>query len=76
MRTTNRVIAILLGLAGHTPEGVDPEQVPAIVTAIRDHQTLDLDGERAIAFAPRSDLIFDPAFLPGHPCGTFERISR
>jgi L-serine dehydratase len=62
-------IAVLLGLAGHTPEGVDPEQVPAIIAEIRETHRLMLDSEYPIVCNPGADLIFDPRFLPGHPNG-------
>lgn len=62
-------VAVLLGLSGWEPERVDPDAVPGIVAAIRAGGTLLLDGERAIAFDVGRDLIFDDAFLPGHPNG-------
>jgi len=48
--------AVILGLAGQTPDTVDPDQIAAIVERV----ALDrrLDGGR-IAFDPASDLVFD-----------------
>ncbi|MDO7843641.1 L-serine ammonia-lyase [Sphingomonas immobilis] len=61
--------AVLLGLAGFTPEGVDPDAVPAIVAAIHGERALMLAGRQAVPFDPAIDLVFDKAFLPGHPNG-------
>jgi L-serine dehydratase len=61
--------AVLLGLAGHTPEAVDPDAAPAIVAAIREEGWLDLGGSLAIAFDGKRDLLFHRNFLPEHPNG-------
>lgn len=60
-------IAVLLGLSGATPEGVDPDAVAGIVAAIGDSHRLMLAGTNAIAFDPARDIVFHPGFLPGHP---------
>ena len=49
--------AVLLGLAGHEPDTVDVEQVPALLDAIRTGE-LKLLGEHAIAFSEAKDLVF------------------
>ncbi|CAN5163945.1 L-serine ammonia-lyase [soil metagenome] len=49
--------AVLLGLAGHEPDTVDVEQVPALLEAIRSLE-LKLLGEHAIAFNEAKDLVF------------------
>ena len=49
--------AVLLGLAGHEPDTVDVEQVPALLDAIRTGE-LKLLGEHAIAFNEAKDLVF------------------
>ena len=58
--------AVILGLAGQTPETLDPDHVEAIVAAM---VTVDL-GAKRVAFDAKSDIIFDygPA-LSGHPNG-------
>ena len=61
--------AVLLGLAGETPEGVDPDAVEALIARIGTERALSLDGRHPIAFDPASDLVFNPGFLPGHPNG-------
>ncbi len=60
-------VAVLLGLSGQTPEGVDPDAVAGIVAAIHDARELALAGRTQVAFDPARDLIFNPGFLPGHP---------
>jgi L-serine dehydratase len=50
--------AILLGLSGQTPEGVDPGEIEARLAAIRAAGKLDLAGGRTIAFEEAKHLIF------------------
>jgi L-serine dehydratase len=61
--------AVLLGLAGQTPEGVDPDRVAAIVADIRDRGRLPLGGGDPVGFDEPRDLVFHSSFLPGHPNG-------
>ena len=61
--------AVLLGLAGETPEGVDPDAVAAIVADIRTRRLLPLGGATPVAFDPAADLVFNASFLPAHPNG-------
>ncbi len=50
--------AILLGLSGQCPEGVDPEAIPALLEAIRHAKSITLAGRHSIAFDERTDLRF------------------
>ncbi len=50
--------AILLGLSGQTPEGIDPEEIEAKLTAIRAAKALELPGHHTIAFDEAKHLIF------------------
>jgi L-serine dehydratase len=50
--------AILLGLSGHTPEGVDPTEIEALLSAIRAARELELPGHHAVAFDEAKHLIF------------------
>jgi L-serine dehydratase len=67
--------AVLLGLAGNEPSGIDPAVIESTVTAIRTSRQLALAGARAIEFDERRDLVFhrDLMFPPGavkqHPNG-------
>jgi L-serine dehydratase len=51
--------AIILGLAGETPETVDPDNADRIVTSVRHERMLRLAGERTIGFDPDRDVVFD-----------------
>lgn len=62
--------AVLLGLAGHEPDQVDVEQVPAYLDEIRSTKSIKLLGERAIAFDEAKDLtFFRRQSLPFHANG-------
>jgi len=50
--------AVLLGLAGHEPDTVDVEAIPALLQAIRDAGRLSLPGGHEVAFNEGSDLLF------------------
>ena len=61
--------AVLLGLAGETPEGVDPDRIPELVAGIRESRTLPLAGSITVPFCEDKDLVFHKSFLPAHPNG-------
>ena len=62
--------AVLLGLAGHEPDTVDIEQVPAILAAIRSGHRLTLSGGVGIAFDEAADLVMHRReTLPFHANG-------
>jgi L-serine dehydratase len=50
--------AILLGLSGLTPEGVDPSEIESRVSAIRTGKTLQISGDHTIVFDEGRHLIF------------------
>ena len=50
--------AILLGLSGQTPEGIDPAEIEAKISAIRTARTLPLPGHHTIAFDEAKHLLF------------------
>ncbi|MFV0624895.1 L-serine ammonia-lyase [Sphingomonas sp. ac-8] len=58
--------AVILGLAGHLPDAVDPDAIPAILASVRDEGRLPLGGRVPIDFAAE-DIVFSHEFLPGHP---------
>ena len=61
--------AVLLGLAGHEPDTVDVEAIPALLDAIRAGD-LNLVGQRSIAFDEAKDLVFKRReSLPFHANG-------
>ena len=49
--------AVLLGLAGHEPDTVDIERVPAELEAIRADKRVLLAGSQSIAFDEAADLV-------------------
>jgi L-serine dehydratase len=59
--------AVLLGLSGERPEVIDPEIVPAKLTAIRGSGRLTLLGTHEIEFDESLDLVLSPRQrLPRH----------
>ncbi|WP_374565325.1 L-serine ammonia-lyase [Ideonella sp.] len=50
--------AVLLGLAGHEPDTVDVDAVPALMDTIRSSKRLALLGEHEVAFDEPEDLVF------------------
>lgn len=69
--------AVLLGLAGHEPESVDVDAIPAVLGAIREAGRIALLGSHDIAFAERDDLIFHrreslPFHANGMACTAFD----
>ncbi|MGW8135792.1 L-serine ammonia-lyase [Sphingomonas zeae] len=61
--------AVLLGLAGETPERVDPDAIDGLLARIGETRQLMLDGRHPLPFDPEQDLLFRPGFLPAHPNG-------
>jgi L-serine dehydratase len=62
--------AVLLGLEGATPEGIDPDEVEPRVAAIRESRLLKLGGGPAVAFDEEKHLLFlRKESLPQHPNG-------
>ncbi|KPF69277.1 serine dehydratase [beta proteobacterium AAP99] len=51
-------VAVLLGLAGHDPETVPIDDVPALLAAIRAEQSLELVGKKRVRFVEREDMLF------------------
>lgn len=63
-------IAILLGLEGKTPEGIDPQEVQICVDRVRENQILKIAGLREISFQEKEQLLFHfDKQLPFHPNG-------
>jgi L-serine dehydratase len=62
--------AVLLGLAGHEPDSVDVEAIPALLEAMRARSRMTLAGGHEIAFDERADLVFHRReTLPFHANG-------
>src|SRR5688500_6010137 len=50
--------AVLLGLAGHEPDTVDVDAIPALLQAMRDSGSLLMGGTRSVRFDEAADLVF------------------
>jgi L-serine dehydratase len=62
--------AVLLGLAGHEPDTVDIDAIPALLAGIRDTHELALLGRNAVRFDEKQDLLFNRReTLPLHSNG-------
>ncbi|HET9976739.1 MAG TPA: L-serine ammonia-lyase, partial [Burkholderiaceae bacterium] len=62
--------AVLLGLAGHEPDTVEVDAIPALLDAIRSRARLVLAGGHEVAFDERADLVFHRReTLPFHANG-------
>ena len=62
--------AVLLGLAGHEPDTVEVDAVPALLQRMREQHRIELLGRHAIALDERDDLVFHRReTLPFHANG-------
>ncbi|MDO9314731.1 MAG: L-serine ammonia-lyase [Burkholderiaceae bacterium] len=50
--------AVLLGLAGHEPDTVNVDAIPALLAAIRGSRRLPLGSDHEVAFDEKTDLVF------------------
>jgi L-serine dehydratase len=63
-------LAVLMGLLGETPEGIDPDAAPPRLEAVKQQGRLVLLGQRQIGFNPATDLVFERRkVLPFHSNG-------
>ncbi|MEM7524472.1 MAG: L-serine ammonia-lyase, partial [Pseudomonadota bacterium] len=62
--------AVILGLAGETPQGVDPDAADGVVAAVTSEKAVTPVDLPRLSFDPARDIIFDygPP-LPGHANG-------
>ena len=64
------VDAVVLGLAGHEPHTVDPDEVPHVLGAIATARTLALLDRHPVTFNAAEHVHLHPdRLLPGHPNG-------
>jgi L-serine dehydratase len=61
--------AVILGLLGETPEGVDVAAIPDFVASVRRAGRLRLLGRHQIAFDDAEHLVMQRSSLPFHPNG-------
>lgn len=63
-------VAVMLGLMGHTPDGVVIDAVPELISQVRATRTLNLLGEHCIGFVEAEHLLLHRReTLPEHPNG-------
>ncbi|MFO1032830.1 MAG: L-serine ammonia-lyase [Hyphomicrobiales bacterium] len=69
--------AVILGLAGESPDAIDPDEVEAILARMTELKTVHLASGRSVAFDPSTDVSFNfgPA-LPGHANGMIFRLEH
>ncbi|MFL1464931.1 L-serine ammonia-lyase [Marinobacter sp. DUT-3] len=73
--------AVLMGLEGERPDGIDPDTMPDRLDRIRHCGTLALAGRWPVRFREKTDLVyFRRKSLPGHPngmiCIAFDELGR
>lgn len=62
--------AILLGLSGEKPDGVDPDRIPALLDDIRAIRAINMGGRKMVPFNEPKDLLFHfEEILPHHTNG-------
>jgi L-serine dehydratase len=67
--------AVVLGLAGETPDGIDPDRVDEVLAAMTVKGRITLASGNNVLFDPARDVIFDRGpSLPGHANGMVFRI--
>ena len=65
--------AIMMGLEGETPEGIDPADLGKRVSKIHQNVLLNLNGNHRISFDPMKNLGFHfGKSLPSHPNGMID----
>jgi L-serine dehydratase len=73
--------AIILGLAGYLPDGIDPDQMDGIVGAVKTNKRVTLEGHPNYQFDPAINLVMDKKMaLTGHANGmmfqAFDNLDR
>jgi L-serine dehydratase len=69
--------AVILGLMGETPQGVNPGAVNQMLAAAEEVKQLKLLGEKAVSFSAATNLIFHKTEnLPEHPNGMRFTLKR
>ena len=60
--------AVILGLCGQNPRGIDPDNMDAMVAEVEATGMVHPPGHPPYRFRPAVDLVFDKTHpLPGHP---------
>ena len=59
--------AVIMGLMGEWPDAIDPSQIAPRIAALRDSDTLQLDGRLPVEFIWQRDMRLLDENLPYHP---------
>ncbi|MDN6297510.1 MAG: L-serine ammonia-lyase [Halomonas sp.] len=59
--------AVIMGLAGETPEAIDPDSIDTRLEALAAGKPLVLPNGQQVAFSRRDDIRWDDSCLPFHP---------
>lgn len=63
-------VAVIMGLAGSSPESVDIDAIPAFIRAVERSGRLSVaQGESVVPFSVAEDVVFHDDFLPRHENG-------
>ena len=61
--------AVMLGLCGFDPETIPTENIPEIISKIKETNILAFNNEKSVPFYPSENIIFNRKFLPFHSNG-------
>ncbi len=61
--------AVILGLYGADPERIPTDTLETIIVSVKNTHALMFNNEIAIAFDPKTDIVFNRKFLPFHANG-------
>ncbi|BEU97024.1 L-serine ammonia-lyase [Acidovorax sp. DW039] len=61
--------AVMLGLAGHEPDTIDPDQITPTIQHIRQTRQLSLLGTHLVPWADKEHMLMRRKSLPRHPNG-------
>ncbi len=68
-------IAIQLGLEGLDPQLFPIEEIPYVISRIKESNQLSFDSEKEVVFNPATDIVFNRKFKEFHPNGiTFRAV--
>ena len=61
--------AVILGLSGKDPETIPVQDIEGIIKTVKETHILNFGREIALAFNPKTDIVFNKEFLPFHANG-------
>lgn len=68
-------VAVMMGMLGHSPESIDPKQVPAYVKAVTEKKQLAILKLQSVKFQFEKDIVFHTDItLPKHANGMMFKL--